>query len=108
MVPTGSCETTVHTGAPVAQEIWPVLHAWPVAQAAPSLQGTHTPELLQTEPTPQTVPAGCAPASTQVSTGRPPAELRQLMMPRRQGSDAMKQAAPMRQLMSSGVAQVNC
>ena len=77
-------------------------------QAAPSLQGTHTPELLQTDPTPQTVPAGCAPASTQFSTGRPPAELRQLMTPRRHGSEAMKHCAPMRQVISSVGAQVNC
>jgi hypothetical protein len=76
-------------GAPVAQETRPVAQARPVAQEPPSLQGTHTPEALQTEPTPQTVPGGSAPASTQVSTGRPPAELRQLITPRRQGSEAM-------------------
>ncbi len=108
-VPTGSCETTVQTGAPVVQRISPVLHAAPVLHAVPSMQGTHIPDPSQTEPVPQVVPGAATPSSTQVSTRRPPVELRQSMRPRRQLAAGPKvHRPPARHATSSGGAQVNC
>lgn len=49
---------SVHTGAPVAQEMTPCLQMLGlVVHVAPALQATHAPPPLQTCPTPQLVPA---------------------------------------------------
>ncbi|MFO0629345.1 MAG: hypothetical protein U0325_27460 [Polyangiales bacterium] len=96
VVPAGSVEPTSHTGEPVEHETRPVAQARPMSHAEPSLQGTQAPAASHTIDGPQTVPAGCAPASWQTSTGRPPEPFKHAIRPTRHGV-AMKQLAPSRQ-----------
>jgi hypothetical protein len=66
--PAGALPPAMHTGAPVAQPIAPVVHGLPVAHAVPAALETHAPDPLHAPPA-QGVPAGALPLATHVPPG---------------------------------------
>lgn len=68
VVPSASGPVSVHTGAPVVQEMAPEWQGFASVQAAPVVHGTQAPVLLQTRFVPQLVPAGCS-VAVAVQTG---------------------------------------
>jgi hypothetical protein len=91
-VPAGNGVPSPQTGAPVEQLTRPLAHAFGfVVQPAPSVQGTHCPLALHTEPAPQLEPTARAAPLTQL-VPRPPSP--HAVTPTRQGSGLPAQPLP--------------